>query len=274
MEFYLKDLERELKIRGYRARTIKAYVNSLKQFLEFVNNQVYGNETEKVKNFLFHKRELKCSYKTLNVFLSAIKFFYRKILKIPYKIDVKFAKRRLKLPSVLARSEILDLIGTLQNLKHRLVIALAYGAGLRVSEVANLKVKDLDFRKKLIKIRNGKGGRARYTIFPSAIRNDLSDFLENSLYKKGPNSYVFESQRGGKLSTRSIQKMFKNILKKVHPSVDVSFHSLRHSFATHLLEQGTDIRFIQELLGHKNIKTTQIYTHVTNQRLSDIDSPL
>ncbi|MCX6800459.1 MAG: tyrosine-type recombinase/integrase, partial [Candidatus Falkowbacteria bacterium] len=156
------------------------------------------------------------------------------------------------------------------NKKHSLMIALAYASGLRVSEVVSLKVKDLNLLEFTIHLKSTKGDKDRITILPEKLIKDI----ENMIMHKSLNDYVFSSERGGKLTERTAQKIFENALQKSGIKKDATFHSLRHSFATHLLENGVDIRYVQELLGHQNIRTTQIYTHITNPSLKNIKSPL
>lgn len=191
-------------------------------------------------------------------------------MKIPQKINLKFAKRTKRLPIVLSRQEIKEIIDSIKNLKHKLIISLAYGAGLRISEVVNLKVKDINLEELTIHLKNAKGKKDRITIFPEKIKNDL----QNLIADKNLGDYLFESERGGKLTERTAQKVFENALRITRVKKDATFHSLRHSFATHLLENGVDVRYVQELLGHQNIRTTQIYTQVTNPKLKNIKSPL
>lgn len=157
-----------------------------------------------------------------------------------------------------------------KNSKHRLLLALAYGAGLRVSEVVDLRVGDLDLPALMIHIKQGKGQKDRISVVPDTLVNDLRNLIAG----KGAREYVFASERGGKLTTRTAQKVFETALHLSEIKKDATFHSLRHSFATHLLENGVDIRYVQELLGHQNIRTTQQYTHVTNPKLRNIKSPL
>jgi len=183
---------------------------------------------------------------------------------------LKFAKRNKKLPIVLSREEIKNIIDVIRNPKHKLIISLAYGAGLRISEVVNLKVKDINLEELTIHLKNAKGKKDRITIFPEKIKNDLQSLIAG----KNMDDYLFESERSGKLTERTAQKVFENALKKSDIKKDATFHSLRHSFATHLLENGVDVRYVQELLGHQNIRTTQIYTQVTNPKLKNIKSPL
>ena len=191
-------------------------------------------------------------------------------MKIPQKINLKFAKRSKKLPIVLSREEINKIIEVLPNKKHKLLISLAYGAGLRVSEVINLKVKDINPEELTIHLKDAKGKKDRITIFPEKIKFDIINIMDG----KDKNNFIFESERGGKLTERTAQKVFENALKKSGIQKDATFHSLRHSFATHLLENGVDVRYVQELLGHQNIRTTQLYTRVTNPSIKKIKSPL
>ncbi|MBU0964460.1 tyrosine-type recombinase/integrase, partial [Patescibacteria group bacterium] len=162
------------------------------------------------------------------------------------------------------------MIDSIRNAKHKLLISLTYGSGLRVSEIVSLKVKDLDLEELVIHIKQAKGKRDRITIFPGKLKQDMQSFIDG----KEKNDYVFASERGGKLSSRTAQKVFEHALKRAGIQKQASFHSLRHSFATHLLENGTDIRYVQELLGHQNIRTTQRYTQVTHTSLKKIISPL
>lgn len=270
MDEYLKKLEIELGIKCYSPKTVKAYYGCVKIYLSFIGDDFLHFNLEKLKDFIFRLREKKLSSQTINVYIQAIKFFYRNVLHFSENIPLRHAKKSNKLPVILSKDEILKTIGIMLNRKHKFCISLAYGAGLRVSEVANLKVEDLDFSRNLICIRAAKGDRDRLTIFPSK----LIDGLKSYIYGKSQTDYLFQSNRGGKLSTRTLQKIFQNSLERAGITRTASFHSLRHSFATHLLENGTDIRYIQALLGHRDIKTTQIYTKVTDATLKRIESPL
>ena len=150
------------------------------------------------------------------------------------------------------------------------MISIGYASGLRVSEVINLKVKDVGLDEMIIHLKEAKGMKDRITIFPEKLKKDMEILVKN----KHKNDFLFESNRSGKMTTTSLQKTFKNSLKKANINKDATFHSLRHSFATHLLENGTDVRYVQKLLGHNNIRTTQIYTQVTNPAIKNIKSPL
>jgi site-specific recombinase XerD len=270
MQHFLKKTETELKIRNYSLKTIKAYLGCLGEYFDFKKFDLEKIDEENIKEFLLKKQNKNYSSQTINLYLNAIKFFYREVLKIPQKINLKFAKRSKKLPVVLSREEIKNIIAEVRNSKHKLIISLSYGAGLRISEVVSLRIKDVNLEESTIHLKNAKGKKDRITIFPDKIKSNLQDLIAN----KNPNDYLFESERGGKLTTRTVQKIFENSLGKAKIKKGATFHSLRHSFATHLLENGVDVRYVQELLGHQNIRTTQIYTKVTNPKLKNIKSPL
>jgi site-specific recombinase XerD len=270
MQEILNQTEKELKYRNYSAKTIKAYLSCIKEYLGYIGSKYNFVDENKIKDFLIQKQNKGYSPQTINLYLNSIKFIYRDVLKNHYKINLKFAKRSLKIPVVLSKKEIIETLKLINNSKHKLIIALAYTAGLRVSEVVNLKVRDLNIEELTIHIKDAKGKKDRLTIFSEKIKLPLQKLIA----LKNKNDFVFESERGGKLSERTVQMIFEKALKRSGIKKDASFHSLRHSFATHLLENGTDIRFIQELLGHSNIRTTQIYTKVTNPSIKNIKSPL
>lgn len=227
----------------------------------FLDQEIFDRlNPEVIKQFLLEKQGRGNAPQTVNLYLNAVKFFYREMIKSSRKIEIRFAKRSRKLPVVLSRREIAQVMEKIKNMKHRLMIGVAYGAGLRVSEVVNLRVRDLDLSELLVWVRQGKGGRDRITVFPEKLQVEIEDLI---LGRRGE-EYVFRSERGGKLTTRTAQKVFGNALKKAGVKKTASFHSLRHSFATHLVEDGVDIRYVQELLGHRNIQTTQQYTRITN----------
>jgi site-specific recombinase XerD len=242
----------------------------LRDFFSSVAEDVETPNENFIRSFLLKKQEKNFSPQTINVYLNAIKFFYHDVLKLNFKLNIRFAKRGQHLPSVLSREEVYKIIGAIQNNKHRLMISLAYGAGLRVSEVVNLKIKDLNLNELTIHIKQAKGQKDRITVFPEKLKSPIAALIN----LRDRDDYVFGSERGGKLSTRTAQIIFERALKLSSINKDASFHALRHSFATHLLENGVDVRYVQELLGHQNIRTTQIYTHVTNPSLKNIKSPL
>lgn len=267
---YLYQMAVELKLRRYSGKTIKAYCACLREFLVFGRMSGGGYQLEAAKQFLLNKYESGLAASTTNLYLCAIKFFYKYIIKSSQKIQLKFARRPNRIPQILSNSEILHLVSSIKNPKHQLMVALAYGAGLRVSEVTKLKIKDFYFNQELILLRSAKGGKDRYTLLPEKLKRVLALRAEN----RDKSAYMFESSVGGRLTTRTLQKIFQKGLEEAGIKKDATFHSLRHSFATHLLENGTDIRYVQELLGHNSIKTTQVYTRVACRDFGRIKSPL
>lgn len=265
----LKKIDNELNLRNYSQRTIKSYLFCLKEYFNYIRNVRKEPDIDSIKKFLLYKKENGRSPQTINLYLNSIKYFYHEIAKSEIRINLKFAKRSEKLPVVLSRQEIGVIIDMIINYKHRLIVALAYGSGLRISEVINLRVRDINLEELTIHLKAAKGNKDRITIFPERLKNDIIKLSAGKIGK----DYLFESERGGKLSERAAQLVFENALKKTKIKKPATFHSLRHSFATHLLENGVDVRYVQELLGHKNIRTTQLYTKVTNPNLKKIRSP-
>jgi site-specific recombinase XerD len=267
---YIERTKIELKLKNFSPKTIKSYLFCIEDYLKAKNNNFSFIDINFIRNFLLKKQEMGLSSNTVNIYLHSIKFFYSEIIKSKFKIDLKFAKTASKLPIVLSREEIEKIISNINNIKHRLMISLGYGAGLRVSEVINLKAKDINLDELTIHLKGAKGNKDRITIFPEKLKTEIARLLT----VKNGDECLFESERGGELTERTAQKIFENALKKSGIQKDATFHSLRHSFATHLLENGVDVRYVQELLGHANIRTTQIYTKVTNPALINIRSPL
>ncbi len=259
-----------MRLRNYSRQTIKSYIGCLTDFFKNKGRDFEKMDFEFIRSFLLAKQEKRYSPQTVNLYLNAIKFFYHDVVKNNQKIDLKFAKRNQKLPVVLARDEVSRIIASAKNNKHRLMIALAYGAGLRVSEVVDLKIKDVNLDELMIHIKQAKGKKDRITVFPEKLKADVASLIN----LRDKDDYVFASERGGKLTTRTAQIIFEKALAISGIGKDATFHSLRHSFATHLLENGVDVRYVQELLGHQNIRTTQIYTHMTNPGFKNIKSPL
>lgn len=270
MENILDKTERVLKLRNYSPKTSKAYLLYIREYIKFSKNAGIKDRQKAIEEFLLDKHERKQSPQTINLALNAVKFLYAEVMKDPQRIDLKFAKRSKKLPVVLSHSEIERIIEATDNPKYRLMIALGYGCGLRVSEVVALRISDLDIDELVVHIKDAKGKKDRMSVLPEKLQNDLRNLIAG----KRAGDFVFASNRGGKLTTTSLQKMFRQSLTKSGVSKPATFHSLRHSFATHLLENGTDVRYVQELLGHSNVRTTQIYTQVTNPKLKNIRSPL
>ena len=229
------------------------------------------NESD-IKNYLFYLVEKKdASASTLNVAVNAFRFYYGKILNRKFMYEIKRPRKDKKLPVVLSGGEVSRIISAVSNIKHKALLMLVYSAGLRVSEVVKLNVEDIDDERKLIHVRGAKGKKDRYTILSNKALATLNLYLK--AYQ--PKKWLFNGAKKTRhLSTRSAQRIFDSAVKKAGIKKGVSIHSLRHSFATHLLESGTDLRYIQELLGHQSSKTTEIYTHVSTKNIGKIRSPL
>ncbi|MDP1834032.1 MAG: tyrosine-type recombinase/integrase [Candidatus Moranbacteria bacterium] len=270
LQEFLGKIKDELRLRNYSPRTVESYLACLNEYFKVAKIIKREPEILVIKKYLLGKQDRGQSSQTINLHLQAIKYFYREIMKSKVAIEIKFAKTASKLPIVLSRKEIEKIIDSIKNPKHKLLISISYGAGLRVSEAINLKIKDLDLDGLTIHIKGAKGNKDRISLFSKKLLFQLRELVVSS----GANSYIFESNRGGKLTERTAQKIFEKALEKAEIKKNATFHSLRHSFATHLLENGTDVRYVQELLGHANIRTTQIYTKVTNPMLRNIKSPL
>lgn len=269
MTAILDKTERVLRLRNYSPKTRKTYLLYIKEYIKFSKNAGIKDKQNAIEEFLLDKQTRNQAPQTINLALNSVKFLYKEVLKDPQKIDLKFAKRSKKLPIVLSRVEIEQLINATDNSKYKLMISLGYACGLRVSEVVNLRVSDLDIDELVVHIKGAKGKKDRISVLPEKLQNSLRNIIAG----KNANDYIFESNRGGKLTTTALQKMFRKSLAKTSIKKPATFHSLRHSFATHLLENGTDVRYVQELLGHSNIRTTQVYTQVTNPKLRNIKSP-
>lgn len=266
----LEKIKDELRLRNYSRKTIRSYLFCLGEYFKHIKIVKKNPEIAAIKKYLLEKQDRGQSSQTINLHLQAIKYFYREIMENASPIDIKFAKTASKLPVVLSRNEIKQIIDSIENKKHKLLISLSYGAGLRVSEAINLKNKDINLEELTIHIKGAKGNKDRMTIFSEKIKPDICEMMAT----KDKNDYLFESMRGGKLTERTAQKVFENAIKSAKIEKDATFHSLRHSFATHLLENGVNVRYVQELLGHANIRTTQLYTKVTNPAIRNIKSPL
>jgi site-specific recombinase XerD len=220
--------------------------------------------------YVIEQRKVKAS--TINQVINALRFLYEELYKRPIQLgELPRPKRERKVPVTLSVEEVLSLFDNVRNLKHKTILMLIYSAGLRVGEAVRLKIADIDSGRKLIHIHAAKGRKDRYTVLAESVLEQLRNYYRQ--YR--PLEYLFEGGNGRKhIAERSVQNVFARAVQRAGIRKSVSVHSLRHAFATHLLESGTDLRSIQELLGHSNIKTTEIYTHVSKRRLEKIISPL
>lgn len=266
----LDQAETELRIRNYSPRTIKIYLRFLREYLAFLDMHPDDRAERAVKTYLLELEQNGASAESRNLCLSALKFYYRHVIGTKERMDIRTAKRNHRLPVVLSRAEIIRMLDVTKNLKHRLLLGFAYGAGLRVSEVVNMNIHDVDLQELTVHIHQAKGRKDRISVVSPSLIADLKTYIAG----KAAQDVLFASDWGGRLTTRTAQKIFEHALSKADINKPATFHSLRHSFATHLLENGVDIRYVQVLLGHNNIRTTQRYTQVTNPKLKSIQSPL
>ena len=261
---------REMKLRNYSPKTIEAYVRVVKDIYAFYGRPPCDLNEDDIKNYLYAHQKQGLSSQTIALFANALNFLYTQIYKRADYNKIRHPKQSQRLPVVLSREEIKKMIDLTQNFKHCLLLAVSYAAGLRVSEVVRLRAQDVDLDGLTITVRQGKGKKDRLTVISAVLAPELQKILAG----KNGNDFVFESERGGRLTEATAQKVFHQALRRAGIQKDATFHSLRHSFATHLLDNGVDVRYVQELLGHANIRTTQIYTHVTNPSIKNIKSPL
>jgi len=269
-EEFLKKLEVELKISKSSNYTIRNYVSANNELLNYINKYPNEIETDDIKLYLSDKLSEKSS-STIILFLSAIKYAYQTILEKDVTQKIKRPKKEIRIPTVLTKTEIKHLINSINNHKSRLMISLLYACGLRVSELVNLKTENIDIVEKVGYIKQSKGRKDRIFNVPLYLEEELIAQIEYQ--DKNKRIYLFHGPNG-KLSTRNLQKIVSNASKKALIKKDVHCHTLRHSYATHLLENDVDIRKIQELLGHSNLSTTQIYTHISTAELKKVASPI
>ncbi|MBU2503601.1 MAG: tyrosine-type recombinase/integrase [Nanoarchaeota archaeon] len=269
-EEFLKKLETELKISKNSPHTIRNYLSANSQLVNFSHKAPDQINEDDVKSFMAENLTEKSSMSAI-LFLSSIKYAYSNLLKNDITRNIRRPKRERKIPSVLTKEEVKILLDSIANKKSQLMISLIYAGGFRVSELTNLKIQDLQFEEKVGYIRNAKGKKDRIFNIPDFLFKDLKE--QANLQRSQQKEFLFSGPKGC-LSTRNLQKIVEKarikagIQKEVHP------HTLRHSFATHLLEKGIDIRLIQILLGHASISTTELYTHISKEQIKNIKSPI
>ncbi|MCF7569194.1 site-specific integrase [Sabulilitoribacter arenilitoris] len=267
------DLDKQLTLKKYSSSTKRIYLAEFNHLLNLLDDFYVGNLSPKrLKDYFFYCIEVeKMGERKMNGKINAIKFFFEQVLHKPRMFfDIPRPKKPLTLPKMLSKTEIKKLFRVTTNLKHKLALQLSYGMGLRVSEVVALKINNIDSKRMVVHIQGAKGKKDRYVPLPTSILSLLRAYYK--AYK--PNIYLLEGQYGGAYAKSSLQQVFKKSMIKAGIKKEIGIHGLRHSYATHLLESGADMRFIQELLGHNSIKTTQVYTKVTPRSMSKIKSPL
>jgi len=265
--------DRELALRGYSRRTRKVYRQHLKRFLDDVGQRSMELDAVAARTYLLQRMEgdgISRSYADQAV--SAIRFLFQHVLGRPDAIaELPRPRKERRLPTVLGRDEVRRLFAAIGNPKHRALLFLVYSAGFRVSEVVRLRVEDLDVERRLIHVRGAKGRKDRYTLLSDTALDAVRRYREYA----PPSPWLFPGTHPGRpISARTVQHIVEVARTKAGIQKRVTVHTLRHSFATHLLEAGTDLRYIQELLGHASSRTTEIYTHVSRRELGRIRSPL
>ena len=270
---YIPELIRKAGLRrGLSHRTIKTYNDCVRKFFSICRKQPNEVKKQDIKDFLDRLIEKNRVGNTINVYLNALNFFYSEVLNRKLMVNIRYSKTPKTIPTVLAKEEVMRLLEAIKNLKHRLIAKLIYSAGLRVSELVHLKKKDLELDKNFGWVRKGKGNKDRLFIIAESIKHELTAHIawEDISHE----SWLFKGQKHGHLSVKAVQNIIKEaakkaeILKKVHP------HTLRHSFATHLIENGYDVASVQSLLGHNSPETTMVYVHAANPKMIAVQSPL
>lgn len=263
---------RFLKNRRYSEQTVASYMRRIRDFLEFYHQK----ELELISNhdvqYYNYERMIKLRRSNVlqNQFVTSLKLFLMTVRQSKIDIEkVERARKKRKLPTVFSKKEVELILNSTQNQKHKTILLLTYACGLRRSEVPNLRIQDLNSERKVMMIRNAKGMKDRFVPLSAKIIEALRIYYK--IYR--PKHYVFETSLGKKYNKETIYKIFKRALEKSNIKKDVGIHTLRHSYATHLLESGTDLRYIQTILGHKSSRTTEIYTHVSTHNISNIISP-
>jgi integrase/recombinase XerD len=262
-----------LVLKNYSRNTIRTYRSMLGEFLNYYQKldplKITDEQIREYLLYLIEKRDISISYQ--NQSINAIKFYYEQVLGRPVKTYyIQRPKRGRVLPNVLSEEEVAMIIKHTENLKHRAMLSLIYSSGLRLGELIHLKILDIDSKRMIINVKHGKGNKDRISLLSEKVLIILREYF----LKYKPREWLFEGQFGEQYSPTSVQKVFRQSLQKSGIKKKATVHTLRHSFATHLLERGTDLRYIQALLGHQNPKTTEIYTHITKKGMDKIKSPL
>ncbi len=266
-------LEQLLVLKRYSHSTLKSYRSLFRDFLSFLDGR-HPAEAEKEDILSYMEARIKkkqWAESTQNTAINALKFYYEQVLKRPRTFyELPRPKKSRRLPTVLDEEEVLRLFEVTDNLKHRALLMTVYSAGLRLGEVINLRKADIHPGSMEVFVSAGKGKKDRYTVLSPVLWETLQRYLE--VYR--PDYWLFEGQSGGQYSRRSAQQVFRRATEAAGINPEATLHTLRHSFATHLIERGTDSRYIQYLLGHNSSKTTEIYTHITEHRRRKLRSPL
>jgi integrase/recombinase XerD len=264
-------VRKECKRRRYSEKTAQTYISCMKKFLDFTGKGLDKISKKDVRLFLEHLSESGRTGNTMNVYHMAIRFLFEEVLDKRMWIDIHYSKVPEKIPVLLTKAEVRKLFTAIINPKHRLMIEVLYSTGLRVSEFLNLKVADLNITNNYGFVRHGKGGKDRFFIISEKLKENVIDLIQNEQLSE--ESFLFTSNRNRKYSARSVQQILGKAARKSGIKKKINPHALRHSFATHLIENGYSVSEVQALLGHKSPDTTMIYVHMASPTLIKIKSP-
>ena len=268
----IEKMARDLYAEGYSGRSVNVYRSMIEVLLGFLQKDATGLDMEDIRNFQYHFWVKKnYSPATQRQFIAALRHLIASVPDCTIEAEtLVLPKKESKLPSVLSQAEVMNILGAVRNIKHFVILALLYSSGLRVGELIDLKLEDLDFDRFQIHIRKGKGKKDRYV----GMSKHLAPVIKRYIYEYRPETYLLNGQHALRYTASSVRKIVQKAVRQTGIRKRVTPHTLRHSYATHMLEGGVDIRHIQELLGHNKPETTMIYTHVTTKQLTDIKSPL
>ena len=266
---------RAMDLHNLAYQTQRNYLKSVTGLARYYNQSPDKLSHEMIEDYLLHlKKDKQLTGGTIGVIVTGIRFFYNKVLEKPIQITYRVKRTNRKLPSVLTQEEAWRLVNTPKNIKHRMLLMTTYSAGLRASEALKLKLDDIDSKRMLIKVKFGKGSKERYTILSKKLLRELRQYYKVVKPATWLFPTTFVSERYQHLSYGAAYQIYENARKKAGIKSGSGLHSLRHSFATHLLESGHDIRRIQVLMGHARLSTTLVYLHVSRETLTRIPSPL
>lgn len=265
-------MEQEMVIRNYSPHTIRTYLSLLTHLAAYYQCSPADLSIGQIKKYLYYcAYEKQLSASTLNQIISAVKILFADILGRSWEpVNLKRPRKEKKLPVVFSREEMASLLRSVDNIKHKAILSTAYSTGMRLDEVRRLEFSDIDAGRMQIRVQSGKGKKARVTLLSEKLLKQLREYYR--IYR--PLHYLFEGRkRGEPISSRTIQTVFRQSVERAGIQKPVSFHSIRHSFATHLLEAGTNLRMIQQLLGHSSFKTTTVYLHVSCFNPQEVSNP-
>ena len=268
-----EQMKADLQLRGFKPRTQKTYLREVSNLARYFDKSPEELGKEEVKKYLLHLiKDKKLSQGTFKFYVSGIKFLYNTTLNRHEVVeDIKYPKAKIKLPVVLDLSEIQALFSATDNIKHKAILMIIYSSGLRISEASRLKITDIDSKRMMVRVEQGKGGKDRYTILAETALDHLRQYWR----QYHPKEWLFEGQKdNAHISVSSIYQIFCEAKERAGITKPASVHTLRHSFATHLIEAGTSLHHVQLLLGHRSPTTTTVYLHVSQLNLAQVVSPL